>query len=156
MLHYDDEVGHGNFEAVSAAFAATGAPRPAGVALKRGVRLDGATVTALMKDSPHHLLVTTQFGTVSDLLRAASQAGTPRSVAALSFVNPDELSESSGALARGVVVSQTMPSPRRSNQVSIPIARQMWRSVADGRPRSWLAPNPLDAAIDHPGTHQTV
>lgn len=123
VLYYDDEVGHGNFDAVSAAFAAAGAPKPTGVAVKRGTRLDGGTVTALMKDSPHYVLVTTQFGTVSDLLRAASQTGTPMSVAALSFVNPDELSESSGELARGVVVSQTMPSPRSSNQVSIPIVK---------------------------------
>ena len=123
VLYYDDEVGHGNFDAVTAAFAALGAPKPTGVAVKRGARLDGTTVTALMKDSPHYVLVTTQFGTVSDLLRAASQTGTPMSIAALSFVNPDELSESSGELARGTVVSQITPSPRISNQVSIPVVK---------------------------------
>jgi ABC-type branched-subunit amino acid transport system substrate-binding protein len=123
VLYYDDEVGHSNFDAVSTAFAALGAPKPAGVAVKRGMRLDGATVTALMKDSPHYVLVTTQFGTVSDLLRAASQTGTPMSIAALSFVNPDELSESAGDLARGTVVSQIVPSPRISNQVSIPVVK---------------------------------
>ena len=123
VLYYDDEVGHGNFDAVVAAFAALGAPKPTGVAVKRGMRLDGGTVTALMKDSPHYVFITTQYGTVSDLLRAAALTGTPMSIAALSFVNPDELSESSGELARGVVVSQITPSPRRSNQVSIPIVK---------------------------------
>ena len=123
VLYYDDEIGHGNFEAVTAAFAAVGVAKPTGVAVKRGMRLDGSTVSALMKDSPHYVLATTQYGTVSDLLRAASQTGTPMSIAALSFVNPDELSESSGELARGVVVSQIAPSPRRSNQVSIPIVK---------------------------------
>ena len=45
-------------------------------------------------------------------------------VAALSFVNPDELAESVGPLARGMLVSQVMPSPRASSQVSIPLAKE--------------------------------
>ena len=45
-------------------------------------------------------------------------------MAALSFVNPDELAESVGALARGTMVSQVIPSPRASNQVALPLVRE--------------------------------
>jgi branched-chain amino acid transport system substrate-binding protein len=44
-------------------------------------------------------------------------------VAALSFVNPDELAESLGNVARGTVVSQVIPSPRVSNQVAMPVVK---------------------------------
>jgi ABC-type branched-subunit amino acid transport system substrate-binding protein len=124
VLHYDDEVGRANYEAVADTFAALGAVRPAGVAVKRGAKLDASVLTTLLKDSPHYVLATTQYGTVVDLLKAASQQGTPVSIAALSFVNPDELSESAGELARGTVVSQVIPSPKPSNQVSVPVVRE--------------------------------
>ena len=45
-------------------------------------------------------------------------------VAALSFVNPDELADSLGGLARGTVVAQVMPSPRGANLVSIPLVKE--------------------------------
>ena len=45
-------------------------------------------------------------------------------MAALSFVNPDELAESVGPLARGTIVSQVIPSPRLANQVSAPLAKE--------------------------------
>lgn len=123
VLYYDDEVGRGNFDTVVEAFAALGAVKPTGVGVKRGAKLDASVLTALLKDAPHYVLATTQYGTVADLLRAASQAGTPVSIAALSFVNPDELSESAGELARGTVVSQVIPSPRTANQVAVPVVK---------------------------------
>jgi len=123
ILYYDDEVGKGNFDAVSEAFASLGAVKPTGVGVKRGAKLDASVLAALTKDSPHYVLATTQYGTVADLLHAAAAAGTPLSIAALSFVNPDELSESAGDVARGTVVSQVIPSPRAANQVSLPVVK---------------------------------
>jgi branched-chain amino acid transport system substrate-binding protein len=123
VLYYDDEVGRANFDAVVDSFAALGAPRPAGVGVKRGAKLDAQVLAALLKDQPHYVLATTQYGTVGDLLRIASQSGTPVSIAALSFVNPDELSESAGELARGTVVAQVIPSPRAANQVALPVVK---------------------------------
>jgi branched-chain amino acid transport system substrate-binding protein len=124
VLYYDDEVGHANFDAVVSAFAALGAPNPGGLAVKRGARLDALTLQALLKDSPDYLLATTQFSALADLLRESSKSGTPLSVAALSFVNPDELSELPDDLARGTIVSQVMPSPRSSNQVALPVVHE--------------------------------
>lgn len=124
VLYYDDEVGRSNFEAVVSAFTDAGVAKPGGVAVKRGAKLEQASVDAITKDSPHYVLATTQYSVVSDLLKAANDKGTTVSVAALSFVNPDELAESVGPLARGTVVSQVIPSPRASNQVSLPLVKE--------------------------------
>jgi len=124
ILHYDDDVGRGNYEAAASAYVDGGVAKPRGVAVKRGATLDAASVEALLKDSPHYVLATTQYSAVNEFLKAAGDKGTAVSVAALSFVNPDELAESAGALARGTVVSQVMPSPRASNQVSMPVVRE--------------------------------
>jgi ABC-type branched-subunit amino acid transport system substrate-binding protein len=124
IVHYDDEVGRSNYESVAAAYAETGATRPPGVAVKRGATLDPVAVDAVLKSGAHYALVTTQYGVVSDLLKAAGDKGTPVSIAALSFVNPDELAESVGSLARGTMVSQVIPSPRVSNQVAVPLVKE--------------------------------
>ena len=124
VLYYDDEVGRSNFEAVASAFSDAGVAKPGGVAVKRGAKLEQASVDALVKGAPHYVLATTQYSVVSDYLKAAGEKGSVVPVAALSFVNPDELAESVGPLARGTVVSQVMPSPRASNQVSIPLVRE--------------------------------
>lgn len=124
VLYYDDEVGRSNFEAVVSAFTDAGITKTSGVAVKRGAKLEQASIDALTKDSPHYVLATTQYSVVSDYLKAAGDKGSTVPVAALSFVNPDELAESVGPLARGTVVSQVMPSPRASNQVSIPLVKE--------------------------------
>ncbi|MEO8060196.1 MAG: ABC transporter substrate-binding protein, partial [Burkholderiales bacterium] len=124
VLYYDDEVGRSNFEAVVSAFTEAGIANIGGVAVKRGAKLEQASVDALTKDRPHYVLATTQYSVVSDYLKAAAEKGTTVPVAALSFVNPDELAESVGQMARGTVVSQVMPSPRASNQVSIPLVKE--------------------------------
>ena len=124
ILYYDDEVGRINYESVAGVYVEAKMPKPPGVAVKRGARLEAASVDALLKTSAHYVLATTQYTVVSDLLRIAGDRGTPVSVAALSFVNPDELAESVGALARGTMVSQVIPSPRASNQVSIPLVKE--------------------------------
>ncbi len=124
ILHYDDEVGQSNYEAVASAYTDAGIAKPRGVAVKRGVPLDAAAIDALLKDSPHYVLATTQYSAVSDFLKATHDKGATTSVAALSFVNPDELAESVGALARGTIVSQVIPSPRASNQISMPVVKE--------------------------------
>lgn len=124
VLYYDDELGRSNHEAVASAYTDAGLAKVNGVGVKRGAKLDQASIDALTKDSPHYVLAITQYSVVSDLLKATGEKGTPVSVAALSFVNPDELAESVGALARGTVVSQVIPSPRSSNQVSMPLVKE--------------------------------
>jgi len=123
ILYYDDEVGRSNYEAVASVYADVGASRPPGVAIKRGAPVDAASIAALLKLAPHYVLATTQYGAVRDLLRGAEEKGTPIAMSALSFVNPDELAESVGPLARGTIVAQVIPSPRAANQVSLPLVK---------------------------------
>ena len=123
ILHYDDEVGRSNYEAAASAYSDAGMSKPAGVAVKRGAKLEASAVDALVKDSPHYVLATTQYSVVSDFLKATGDKGAAVPVAALSFVNPDELAESVGPLARGTIVAQVIPSPRGSNQVSVPVVK---------------------------------
>ncbi|MEP7298817.1 MAG: ABC transporter substrate-binding protein [Burkholderiales bacterium] len=124
ILHYDDEVGRSNYEAAASAYVETGSAKPPGVAVKRGAKLDAASADALLKSTAHYVLATTQYGVVSDLLKRASDKGVTMSIAALSFVNPDELAESVGPLARGTMVSQVIPSPRTANQVAVPLVKE--------------------------------
>jgi len=124
ILYYDDEVGRSNYDAVASVYAEVGAAKPPGVAVKRGAPVDAAAIDALLKAAPHYVLATTQYGAVRDVLKAANDKGTPVPVAALSFVNPDELAESVGPLARGTMVAQVIPSPRAANQVSIPLVKE--------------------------------
>jgi branched-chain amino acid transport system substrate-binding protein len=130
VLHYDDEVGQGNYEAVASVFVDAGLGKPKGVAIKRGIPLTESAVTALTQDQPHYVLATTQFNVVGDYLRIASEKAIAVPVAALSFVNPDELVESIGGLARGTVVSQVMPSPRATNQVAVPVVKECAEALA--------------------------
>ncbi len=124
VLHYDDEVGRSNYEAVASAFAETGGERPRAVAVKRGgTALTPALVDEIVRDAPHYVLATTQFNVVGEFLKLSNDKGNPVPVAALSFVNPDELAESVGPLARGTVVAQVMPSPRASNQIAVPVVK---------------------------------
>lgn len=123
VLYYDDEVGRSNYETVALAYTDAGASKPKGVAVKRGTTLDAASVDALVKDAPHYILATTQHSAVTDFITATNARGTLVPVAALSFVNPDELAESAGGLARGTVVAQVIPSPRASNQISVPVVK---------------------------------
>lgn len=124
VVYYDDQVGHSNYEAVASVFVEAGAAKPPGVAVKRGAAIDASVVEAIAKEAPHYMLATTQFSVVGDFLRIANDKGIAVPVAALSFVNPDELVESVGNMARGTVVSQIIPSPRNSNQVSIPVVKE--------------------------------
>jgi branched-chain amino acid transport system substrate-binding protein len=116
VLYYDDEAGKANVEMVAAVFDAANKPRT--LAIKRGVKLDAAAFDAIFKDPPHYVLATTQFTVVGDLLQAAQAKGVNVSVAALSFVNPDELADTYGTLARGTIVSQVVPAPRGANLIS--------------------------------------
>lgn len=124
VLSYDDEVGHGNYGAVSAAYAAAGMAKPGGVFIKRGAPLDKTIAEALLKDAPHYVFVTTQHPPVADYLKIASDRGSPVPVAALSFVNPDELAEGIGDAARGTVVAQVVPPPRASSHVLRPVVKE--------------------------------
>jgi branched-chain amino acid transport system substrate-binding protein len=76
------------------------------------------------------VLATTQFGTVGDFLRVATSSGHHLSMAALSFVNPGELAESAGEVARGTVISQVMPSPSLGNQMALPVVRDCAEALA--------------------------
>jgi ABC-type branched-subunit amino acid transport system substrate-binding protein len=129
ILHYDDEVGRGNYEAVAAAYVGAGMVKPRAVAVKRGATLDAAAVDALLKDSPHYILATTQYSVVGEFLKATADRGTQVPVAALSFVNPDELADSVGPLARGTIVAQVMPTPRGANLFSMPLVKECAESL---------------------------
>ena len=84
-------------------------------------------------------------------------------MAALSFVNPDELAESVGALARGTMVSQVIPSPRPANHVSVPLVKECADALFafNGAKlnytslESCIAANPLLAAIRKAGPKPT-
>lgn len=130
VLHYDDEVGRSNYEAVAAAFTEAGMAKPKGVAVKRGAAMEAGAVDALLKDAPHYVLATTQFSVVGNYFKAVEGKANAVPVAALSFVNPDELAESVGNAARGTVVSQVIPSPRASNQIAVPVVKSCAEALA--------------------------
>ena len=112
VLHYDDDVGRANLESVAAAFDAANKPRS--LAVKRNTKLDAAAFAAILNDPPHYVLATTQFTVVGELLQAATAKGINLPVAAVSFVNPDELADTFGTVARGTLVSQVVPAPKGS------------------------------------------
>jgi ABC-type branched-subunit amino acid transport system substrate-binding protein len=163
ILYYDDEVGHSNFETVAASFVDVGLPKPRGVAVKRGAALSKTEVEDVLKDSPHYVFATTQYGALRDLLRIAGQDGPPPSVVALSFVNPDELAESVGPLARGVIVSQVIPAPRMSNEVAMPVVHDCAEALREFNGaklnytalESCIAARTLVLALQHAGAHPT-
>ena len=116
VIYYDDEAGLSNRDMVASVFDTANKPRT--LAVKRNVKLDASVFEPILKDPPHYVLVTTQFTVVGDLLQATQTKGVNVSVAALSFVNPDELADTYGTLARGTIVSQVVPAPRGANLIS--------------------------------------
>jgi ABC-type branched-subunit amino acid transport system substrate-binding protein len=116
IFYYDDEAGKANLESAASAFDSANKPRT--LAVKRNTKLEAAVFDAVLKDPPHYVLATTQFSVVGDFLKIAAAAGVNIPVAAASFVNPDELAESYGDLARGTIVSQVVPAPRGSLLIS--------------------------------------
>ncbi|WP_394471258.1 ABC transporter substrate-binding protein [Roseateles sp. DC23W] len=124
VLSYDDEVGRSNYEAVAAAHVAAGMAKPPSVVVKRGAPLDKAAVTALLSSAPHYVFVTTQHSPVGDYLKLTADDSSHVPVAALSFVNPDELADGIGSAARGTIVAQVMPAPRAASHVSRPVVKE--------------------------------
>jgi branched-chain amino acid transport system substrate-binding protein len=116
VIYYDDEAGLANRDMVSAVFDGNNKPRT--LAVKRNSKLEAVTFESILKDPPHYVLVTTQFTVVGDLLQAAQTRGINIPIAALSFVNPDELADTYGILARGTIVSQVVPAPSGANLIS--------------------------------------
>ena len=112
VLHYDDEVGRANLASAAGAFDTANKPRS--LAVKRNTKLDATAFAAILSDPPHYVLSTTQFTVVGELLQAAAAKGLNLPVAAVSFVNPDELADTFGTVARGTLVSQVMPAPKGS------------------------------------------
>jgi branched-chain amino acid transport system substrate-binding protein len=128
VIYYDDEAGKSNVEMVAAVFDAANKPRT--LAVKRNAKLDAAAFDAIFKDPPHYVLATTQFTVVGDLLQAAQAKGLTVPVAALSFVNPDELADTYSTVARGTIVSQVVPAPRGVNLISNPVLKECAALVA--------------------------
>lgn len=124
VLSYDDEVGRSNYDAVAEAYVAAGMAKPPSVLIKRGAPLEKSTVDALLKSAPHYVFVTTQHPPVADYLKITGDNGAHVPVAALSFVNPDELADGIGGAARGTVVAQVMPAPRVSSHISRPVVKE--------------------------------
>lgn len=116
ILYYDDEAGKANLESALSAFDPAAKPRT--LSIKRNTKLDAATFAAVLKDPPHYVLSTTQYSVVGDFLKITAAAGVNIPVAAVSFVNPDELVASYGDVARGTLVSQVVPAPRGSLLIS--------------------------------------
>ncbi len=112
VLYYDDEAGKSNLESAMSAFDVSNKPRA--LAVKRNTKLDAAAFATILNDPPHYVLATTQFTVVGELLQAAQAKGLNLPVAAVSFVNPDELADTFGTVARGTLVSQVVPAPKGS------------------------------------------
>ena len=112
IVYYDDEAGKSNVQMVTGAF--DGAAKPRVLAVKRNVKLGAAAFESLLLDPPHYVLFTTQASVVGDYMQVAQAKGISTPVTALSFVNPDELARTYGAVARGAIVSQVAPSPNGS------------------------------------------
>jgi ABC-type branched-subunit amino acid transport system substrate-binding protein len=133
------------------------------VAVKRGAAITQHDVNEILKDSPHYVFSTTQYGALRDLLRIAGQEGPPPSVVALSFVNPDELVESVGPLARGVIVSQVIPAPRMANEVAMPVVHDCAEALKEFNGaklnytalESCIAARTLVLALHRAGPHPT-
>jgi ABC-type branched-subunit amino acid transport system substrate-binding protein len=163
VLYYDDVVGQSNYETVASSFVDAGLEKPRGVAVKRGAALSQAQVADLLKDSPHYVFATTQYGALRDLLLIAAEEGPPPSVVALSFVNPDELAESVGKAARGVIVSQVIPGPHMANEVSMPVVHECAEALKEFSGaklnytslESCIAARTLVLALHRAGAHPT-
>lgn len=121
IIYYDDEAGKSNVQMVGNAFDAASKPRV--LAVKRNVKLEAAAFDAVLKEPPHYLIFTTQFTVVGDYMKAAQTKGVSTPVAALSFVNPDELARIYGTAARGAIVSQVTPSPAGALVYKNPLLR---------------------------------
>jgi len=107
IVHYDDEAGRANVELVASSFDAANKPRT--LAVKRNTKLDAAVFEPVFQNPPDYLLVTTQFTVIGDWLEANKTKGVNVGLAALSFVNPDELADTYGLAARGTIVAQVVP-----------------------------------------------
>lgn len=163
VLYYDDEVGKSNFAAVSAALQAAGAPAPKGLAVPRKGQVGPTAFDAVFNDRPHYVIATTRHDRVVELLQAAKSKGQSVSVAALSFVNPDELGAVEGDLARGTVVSQVVPTPTLANVTQMAALRdcaQAFKAFASAdlnytRLESCLAARVLGQAVRKAGAAPT-
>lgn len=130
VLHYDDEVGKVNYETVAAVVVAAGGAKPRNVSVKRGAKVEASAFEAVVADSPHYVLATTQSPPVVDLLRIMAEKGRQIPVVALSFVNPDELASVAGANARGTIVAQVVPTPRAMANANFTVVKDCADALA--------------------------
>ena len=123
----DDAMGRGGLAAVNQAIAELKLPPLVGSAfVPPGSDKVDAAVAALMKTQPQAIIQASLFNTTAAFIRKTRKAGYGGAFLNFSVVGIDPLFTALGKEINGVVVSQVVPSPRRT---AIPIVKEYLAAV---------------------------
>jgi ABC-type branched-subunit amino acid transport system substrate-binding protein len=135
VFRQDDSYGQAGFDGVARALKAQGLEPHAVGTVKRNTVDVAAAVEAIVSKKPDAVVQISAYKSCAAFIRAARAAGYGGSFFNVSFVGTRALADELGADARGVMISQVMPSPYSA---ALPISREYLEAV---KARPEAAPN---------------
>ena len=130
VFRQDDSYGQAGFDGVVRALKKQElAPHAVGMVKRNTVDVAEAVKT-IVPTQPDAVVMISAYKSCAAFIRAARAAGFAGSFFNVSFVGTQALADELGADARGVMISQVMPSPFSA---ALPISREYLEAVADAK-----------------------
>jgi branched-chain amino acid transport system substrate-binding protein len=142
VVHYDDEVGKQNLEAVTASLAKQNA-KPLAFSIKRNTKVEPAQVAALIDLKPDYIINTVLSGAAADIVKQLQARGAFIPISSLSFVGAQQFINAAGPAAAGVSIGQVVPNPL----APLPVVRECGKALQDGGITAPMNSTHLEACI---------
>ena len=142
VVHYDDEVGKQNLDAVTASLAKQNA-KPLAFPLKRNAKVEPAQVAALIELKPDYIINTVLSGAAADIVKQMQARGAFIPMSSLSFVGAQQFINAAGPAAAGVSIGQVVPNPL----APLPVVRECAKALQDGGITAPMNSTHLEACI---------
>ncbi len=126
VVHYDDEVGKQNFEAVSATLAKQD-NKPQAFSIKRNTAVSADQVNELLGLKPDYIVSTVLSGPAADIAKQLKTKGLVVPMSSLSFVGAQQFIEAAGPAAAGVSIGQVVPNPSSG----LPVVRECAKALQE-------------------------
>ena len=142
VVHYDDEVGKQNLQAVVDYLAKQG-KQPKAFSLQRNAKVDAAQVTELLKFKPDVLINTVLSGPAAEISRQLTNRGLTVPMSSLSFVGAQQYIVAAGESGAGVSIAQVVPNTTSPS----PVVRECAKALQDSGITASMNSTHLEACI---------
>ncbi len=142
VIHYDDEVGKQNLEAVTEYLAKQG-KQPKSLSLQRNTKVDANQISELIKLKPDVLINTVLSGPAAEVSRQLIARGLTIPMSSLSFVGAQQYITAAGEAGAGVSIAQVVPNATSP----LPVVRECAKALQDSGITAAMNSTHLEACI---------